>query len=70
VPTLEESGLLGFDVAGWYAFLVPANTPATIVRKIHADTAAALADPGDQGTSGRAWLVRGSARRRPNSDDF
>ena len=26
------------------AFFVPANTPAAIVRKIHADTAAALAD--------------------------
>ena len=49
VPTLEESGLLGFDVAGWYAFFVPANTPATIVRKIHADTGAALADPAIRG---------------------
>jgi tripartite-type tricarboxylate transporter receptor subunit TctC len=45
VPTLAEAGLPGFDVAGWYAFFVPANTPPAIVRKIHADTAAALADP-------------------------
>src|SRR6516165_10511778 len=45
LPTLAETGLTGFDVAGWYAFFVPANTPAAIVRKIHADTAAALADP-------------------------
>ena len=44
VPTLAETGLTDFDVAGWYAFFVPANTPAAIVRKIHADTAAALAD--------------------------
>jgi tripartite-type tricarboxylate transporter receptor subunit TctC len=49
VPTLEESGLPGFDVAGWYAFFVPANTTATIVRKIHADTADALADPAIRG---------------------
>jgi tripartite-type tricarboxylate transporter receptor subunit TctC len=45
VPTLAESGLPGFDVSGWYAFFVPAKTPPDIVRKMHADTAAALADP-------------------------
>ena len=49
VPTLAESGLPGFDVSGWYAFFVPTNTPAPIVRKIHADTAAALADPAIRG---------------------
>ena len=45
IPTLAESGLPGFDVSGWYAFFVPAKTPAEIVRKIHADTVTALADP-------------------------
>jgi tripartite-type tricarboxylate transporter receptor subunit TctC len=45
LPTLAETGLTGFDVAGWYAFFAPANTPAAIVRKIYADTATALADP-------------------------
>src|SRR5256886_6301952 len=49
LPTLAETGLTGFDVAGWYAFFVPANTPAPIVRKMHADTAAALADPAIRG---------------------
>jgi tripartite-type tricarboxylate transporter receptor subunit TctC len=49
VPTLAESGLPGFDVSGWYAFFVPANTPSAIVRKMHADTAAALADPAIKG---------------------
>ena len=49
VPTLAENGLPGFDVSGWYAFFVPANTPAAIIRKIHADTAAALADPAIRG---------------------
>ena len=45
VPTLAESGLPGFDVPGWYAFFVPAKTPAEIVRKMHADTAKVLAEP-------------------------
>lgn len=45
VPTMAESGLPGFDVPGWYAFFVPAKTPPAIVRKMHADTAAVLAEP-------------------------
>ena len=49
VPTLAEAGMPGFDVSGWYAFFVPANTPPAIVRKMHADTAAALADPAIRG---------------------
>ena len=45
VPTLAEAGVPGFDVAGWYAFFVPAKTPSEIVRKMHADTVAVLAEP-------------------------
>ena len=44
LPTVAESGMPGFDVAGWYAFFVPAKTPQDIVRKMHADTAKALAE--------------------------
>ena len=44
-PTVAESGLPGFDVTSWYAFFVPVKTPADIVRKINADTAAILAEP-------------------------
>jgi tripartite-type tricarboxylate transporter receptor subunit TctC len=45
LPTASESGLPGFDVSGWYAFVTPARTPPEIVAKMHADTVAALADP-------------------------
>jgi tripartite-type tricarboxylate transporter receptor subunit TctC len=44
-PTVAESGLPGFDVTSWYAFFVPVKTPVGIVRKIHADTVAILAEP-------------------------
>ncbi len=44
-PTVAESGLPGFDVTSWYALFVPVKTPADIVRKIHADTAAILLEP-------------------------
>src|SRR5215470_19156985 len=45
VPTISESGLPGFDVSSWYAFLAPARTPPDIIRKMHADTVTALTDP-------------------------
>jgi tripartite-type tricarboxylate transporter receptor subunit TctC len=36
VPTLDESGLTGYDVVNWFAFLVPAGTSEDIVRKWNA----------------------------------
>jgi tripartite-type tricarboxylate transporter receptor subunit TctC len=45
MPTVAESGIPGFDVSSWCAFLVPARTPQAIIRKIHADTARVLAEP-------------------------
>jgi len=45
VPTVSEAGVPGFDVTAWYAMFVPARTPESIIRKMHADTVAALADP-------------------------
>src|SRR5262249_25612978 len=45
VPSIAEAGGPGYDTSSWFAFLVPAKTPAAIVRKIHADTAAVLAEP-------------------------
>lgn len=45
IPTIAESGVPGFDVSSWFAFFVPASTPPAIVGKIHADTAAVLAEP-------------------------
>ncbi len=45
VPTVSESGVPGFDVSAWYALFVPARTPEAVIRKLNADTVAALADP-------------------------
>jgi tripartite-type tricarboxylate transporter receptor subunit TctC len=45
LPTTAESGLPGFDVSGWYAFVTPAKTPPEIVARMHADTVTALNDP-------------------------
>jgi tripartite-type tricarboxylate transporter receptor subunit TctC len=45
LPTLDESGLPGFDVSSWFAFFVPAATPPGIIARINADTLAALREP-------------------------
>jgi tripartite-type tricarboxylate transporter receptor subunit TctC len=37
VPTLDESGLAGFDAVGWWGVLAPAKTSPEIVRKINAE---------------------------------
>jgi tripartite-type tricarboxylate transporter receptor subunit TctC len=45
VPTVAESGVPGYDMSSWFAFVVPAKTPADIVRKISADANAVLNEP-------------------------
>lgn len=45
LPTMQEAGLPGYEVMSWQALFVPARTPAAIVKRIHADAVAALADP-------------------------
>jgi tripartite-type tricarboxylate transporter receptor subunit TctC len=45
VPTIAEQGYPGFDVNYWLGLMGPANMPPAIVRKINADTNAALQRP-------------------------
>ena len=45
VPTMAESGLLGFEAVSWIGALVPAGTPQPIVNKIHTDLVAVLRMP-------------------------
>jgi tripartite-type tricarboxylate transporter receptor subunit TctC len=42
VPTVTESGVPGYVVTGWYGMMVPAATPAAIVRTLHEGTVKAL----------------------------
>ncbi len=44
LPTMAEAGVAGVEVSSWSAFFVPARTPREIIRNIHANTVAALAD--------------------------
>jgi tripartite-type tricarboxylate transporter receptor subunit TctC len=43
IPTLDESGVPGYEMRVWYGFFAPAKTPKAIVARWHAETAKALA---------------------------
>jgi tripartite-type tricarboxylate transporter receptor subunit TctC len=44
LPTLNESGLSGYDLTAWFAAFAPAKTPRAIVDKLNAAFRDALAD--------------------------
>lgn len=44
-PTLQEVGLKGFDVVGFYGMLAPANTPKPVVERLAAAFKATLEAP-------------------------
>jgi tripartite-type tricarboxylate transporter receptor subunit TctC len=45
VPTLAEAGVPGYDATLWLGLVAPAQTPADIVARLHAETAKLLEDP-------------------------
>ena len=45
LPTIEESGLPGFEVANWAGLLGPAGLDPQIVKKLHNEIVAILATP-------------------------
>jgi tripartite-type tricarboxylate transporter receptor subunit TctC len=45
VPTLDASGLKGYDLVTWFGFGAPAGTPPAIVQRLHNEFARAAADP-------------------------
>lgn len=55
VPTMDASGVPGYEVNTWFGFVAPAGTPAPIVARLNTEISAILAEPrirkllGDQG---------------------
>ena len=45
IPTIDESGVPGFDVTTWHGWLAPAGTPAAIVAQIHNELAKFIRAP-------------------------
>lgn len=46
LPTMEEAGLPGFVMEGWFAILAPARTPAPVVKGLNLALNASLKDEG------------------------
>jgi tripartite-type tricarboxylate transporter receptor subunit TctC len=45
IPTLDESGVKGYQSKSWNALVAPRNTPAAIVQRINAELVAVLKSP-------------------------
>lgn len=45
VPTMDEAGVKGFQVAGWSGLLAPAKTPPAIIQQLNAEVLRILGDP-------------------------
>lgn len=45
VPTIAESGLPNYEIAGWNGIAVPARTPREIINKLNAEINAAVMQP-------------------------
>jgi tripartite-type tricarboxylate transporter receptor subunit TctC len=45
LPTLDESGLKGFDLTTWWGLMAPAKTPDAVVERLAAETARAMQLP-------------------------
>lgn len=45
-PTLDESGLRGFEVLTWFGILSPAGTPRDIVNRLNSEILQVVAQPG------------------------
>ena len=45
VPTLDESGLKGFELGAWQAIMVPAKTHPAIIKRLNTEIMAVLMNP-------------------------
>ena len=45
IPTMEEAGIPGYELEGWFGFLAPAGTPRSIIEKLHAAMVKIVAMP-------------------------
>jgi len=55
VPTLDESGLPGFDDVTWNGYVAPAGTPRDVLSRLHAEIARVVNNPEFR----KRWLERG-----------
>lgn len=49
IPTIDESGVRGFEAVSWFGLFAPKGAPDAIVRKLNTDIQKAFADPDFKG---------------------
>jgi tripartite-type tricarboxylate transporter receptor subunit TctC len=64
LPTIEEAGVPGYDVSGWYGILAPAGVPKAIVARLNAELTRILEEP-----AVRDMLAREGAEPRSSTPD-
>ena len=65
VPTAQQAGVAGYDVASWNAIAAPAGTPADVVARLNQAVREAVASP-PSGPSSARWACAWAPARRPN----
>lgn len=45
IPTMDEAGIKGFQVAGWAGLLAPAKTPQSIIQQLNTEVLRILSQP-------------------------
>jgi tripartite-type tricarboxylate transporter receptor subunit TctC len=63
-PTLDESGLPGFEVLTWFGILAPANTPREIVNRLNTEILQVVAQP-----AAKAQLLKMGFEIVPNTPE-
>ncbi len=56
VPTVQQAGVVGYDVASWNGIAAPAGTPAAVVEQLNRAVRQAVAAPDVQERLGKAGL--------------
>jgi tripartite-type tricarboxylate transporter receptor subunit TctC len=64
IPTLDESGLPGFNITAWIGVVAPNGTPKDIVQKLNLEIWRALADPQFAHQISTIGIDRSAAPRR------
>jgi len=62
VPTVQESGVAGYDSSLWYGIFAAAGTPPAIVQKLNAEIVKAMAQPkSKEAIEGYGYQIVGSS---------
>lgn len=59
VPTVDESGLPGFEVVGWFGIFAPTGTPSNVIVKLNENINAVLKMPDIRDRLARQGLIPG-----------